>query len=206
VISGTKSGFRPPPRASAIGLWLVLASLGMLFLSSMLLYALMRLHVFGKASDLPIEMPALAWASTAVLLAASFTIHRAAVSISNERLAACLKFLRITSALAVLFLVIQTPCMWQVLQKHRVIEEKIMATRQTGQISPVTLYGLVFVLILLHALHVLGGIVALAVVTLRASRRVYDHENYMGIQFVARYWHFLDIVWLTMFGMFLALG
>ena len=178
----------------------------MLFISSMLLYTLMRLHVFGRASDQPIEIPALAWASTVVLLAASFTIHRAAVSISNERLSACLKFLHITSALAVLFLVIQTPCMWQVLQKHRVIEEHIMATRETGQISPVTLYGLVFILILLHALHVIGGIIALAIVTFRASRQAYDHENNMGVQFVARYWHFLDIVWLAMFGMFLFLG
>ena len=178
----------------------------MLFFSSMLLYVLMRLHVFGRASDQPIEMPILAWGSTVVLLAASFTIHRAAVSISNERLASCLKFLHLTSILAVLFLVIQTPCMWQILQKHRAVEEQIMATRETGQYTPVTLYGLVFVLILLHALHILGGIIALALVTFRASRQTYDHENYMGIQFVARYWHFLDVVWLTMFGMFLILG
>jgi cytochrome c oxidase subunit 3 len=53
---------------------------------------------------------------------------------------------------------------------------------------------------------VLGGIVALAIVTWRTKRQRYDHENYMGVQFAARYWHFLDIVWLAMFTMFLVMG
>ncbi|MGA2443787.1 MAG: hypothetical protein ABSH08_22765, partial [Tepidisphaeraceae bacterium] len=92
VINGTKSGFRVPPRASAIGLWLVLAALGMLFASSMLMYVLMRLHFFGKISDEPIQMPGLAWGSTAVLLAGSFTAHRAVAAIRLERLAICLKY------------------------------------------------------------------------------------------------------------------
>ena len=49
VTNGAKTGFRPPPRASAIGLWLVLASLSMLFISSMLMYVLMRLHVIPES-------------------------------------------------------------------------------------------------------------------------------------------------------------
>ena len=34
----------------------------------MLLYVLMRLHVFGRTSDVPIEIPKAAWASTAIIL------------------------------------------------------------------------------------------------------------------------------------------
>ena len=75
-----------------------------------------------------------------------------------------------------------------------------------GQFAPVSMYGLVFFLILVHALHVVGGIVALAIVTLRTRRQMYDHESYMGVQFAARYWHFLDIVWIAMFTMFLVMG
>src|ERR1700722_9156420 len=96
VMNGSKSGFRAPPRASAIGMWLFLAALGMLFISSMWLYVLMRLHFFGRISNDPIHMPTLAWGSTAVLLTGSFTIHRAVVAIRRERLATCLKFLYIT--------------------------------------------------------------------------------------------------------------
>jgi heme/copper-type cytochrome/quinol oxidase subunit 3 len=206
VANGTKPGFRVPPRASAIGLWLVLAALGMLFASSMLMYVLMRLHFFGKIADVPIHMPAWAWGSTAVLLAGSFTIHRAVAAIRRERLAKCLQYLYLTSAIAVLFLAVQSPCMAQVLQQHRAVRARAVVAAAPGQSVHVSMYGLVFFLIVVHALHVLGGIVALALVTWRTKRQKYDHENYLGVQFAARYWHFLDIVWLAMFTMFLALG
>jgi heme/copper-type cytochrome/quinol oxidase subunit 3 len=189
-----------------IGLWLVLAALGMLFVSSMLLYILMRSHVFGHTSDEPIKMPMVAWGSTAVLLAGSFTAHRAVIAIRRERLGTCLKFLYITLALAVLFLIVQSPCMAEVLIQHRQLVTAAEANQVPGQNVRVSLYGLVFILILLHALHVLGGIIALTVVSWRARRQVYDHENYMGVQFAARYWHFLDIVWISMFTMFLVMG
>lgn len=205
-MSGTKIEFRAPRRASTIGLWLFLAALAMLFISSMWLYVLMRLGVFGRISKEPIHMPSLAWGSTAVLLVGSFTIHRAVAAIRRERLAICLKFLYITCALAVLFLAVQTPCMAQVLEAHREIAEEAAAGKGPGEFAPVSMYGLVFFLILVHALHVVGGIVALTIVTLRARRRMYDHENYMGVQFAARYWHFLDVVWIGMFTMFLVMG
>jgi cytochrome c oxidase subunit 3 len=206
VINQSKSEFRPPPRASAIGMWLVLATLGMLFVSSMLLYVLMRLHVFGRTSDAPIEIPKAAWASTAIILLGSVTIHRSIAAIRFDKRERCVKWLYVTSAIAVLFLIVQSPTMWWILSEHRAIAQKLMAEQIPGQIAPVPLYGLVFVLILLHAAHVVGGVIALGVVTARARRGVYDHENYMGVQFAARYWHFLDIVWISMFTMFLALG
>ena len=187
-------------------MWLVLATLSMLFISSMLLYTLMRLHVFGHISDQPIQIPPEAWGSTAVILLGSFTIHKAIGAIRFDKRDLCVKWLYITSGVALLFLIVQSPCMWQILSEHRAIAQKTMAEQIPGTISPVPLYGLVFVLIVLHAAHVVGGVIALGVVTTRAKRGVYDHENYMGVQFAARYWHFLDVVWLTMFTMFLVLG
>jgi heme/copper-type cytochrome/quinol oxidase subunit 3 len=178
----------------------------MLFVSSMWLYILMRLHVFGRTTNEPIHMPLIAWGSTVVLLAGSFTAHRAVTAIRRERLGICLKYLYVTSALAVMFLIVQSPCMAQVLGEHRHLAAVAEVNKYPGQFAPVSLYGLVFVLILLHALHVLGGIVALGIVTWRARGHKYDHENYLGVQFAARYWHFLDIVWVAMFTMFLVLG
>jgi cytochrome c oxidase subunit III len=201
-----KSGFRPPPRASAIGLWLFLAALAMLFIASMWLYILMRLHFFGRISDAEIHLPYLTWLSTIVLLSGSFTIHQAVAAIRREKLQLCLKFLYVTCAIAVLFLAVQTPCMATILQEHEALSAQSSAGKGPGEFAPVSAYGLVFVLILVHALHVLGGIVALALVTARTRAGKYDHENFLGVQFAARYWHFLDIVWLGMFTMFLALG
>ena len=63
-----------------------------------------------------------------------------------------------------------------------------------------------FVLVLLHALHVLGGMVVLIRVVVRGRNGVYDHEHYQPIRHTAMYWHFLDFVWLVMFFTFLATG
>jgi heme/copper-type cytochrome/quinol oxidase subunit 3 len=68
------------------------------------------------------------------------------------------------------------------------------------------MFGLAFCLILLHAAHVIGGVVALWVVTVKAMKDRYDHENYQGVRHAAVYWHFLDIVWVAMLAVFLIMG
>ncbi len=66
------------------------------------------------------------------------------------------------------------------------------------------LEGLFFVLILLHALHFVAGMVALTLVTRRGLAGRYDHEYHAGVKLCARYWRFLDVVWIALFGTFLA--
>ena len=68
------------------------------------------------------------------------------------------------------------------------------------------LYKLLFILVLLHAAHVAGGVIYFAAVTRRALDGYNDHEYYTGVRNAAMYWHFLDVVWLCMFGTFLYLG
>lgn len=58
--------------------------------------------------------------------------------------------------------------------------------------------GMVVVLAILHALHVAGGIVALGIVAIRSLQGKYDHERHWPVDFAAQYWHFLDLVWLSM--------
>ena len=56
-----------------------------------------------------------------------------------------------------------------------------------------------FMLILLHALHVVGGIIYLIMVQVGAVSGLYDHESHAPVKHAAIYWHFLDIVWILMF-------
>ena len=69
-----------------------------------------------------------------------------------------------------------------------------------GQVG---LDGLLFMLILLHALHFVGGMVALTIVTVRSLAGRYDHEYHGGVKLCAVYWRFLDVVWIALFGSFL---
>ncbi|MDQ3331760.1 MAG: cytochrome c oxidase subunit 3, partial [Planctomycetota bacterium] len=65
------------------------------------------------------------------------------------------------------------------------------------------LEGLLFVLILLHALHFVAGMIALTIVTRRGLAGRYDHEYHGGVRLCALYWRFLDVVWIALFGTFL---
>jgi heme/copper-type cytochrome/quinol oxidase subunit 3 len=182
------------PYTATIGMWLFLASLTMLFGATMLGYLFIRLR--GPASPVlhTIHFPPLLWVSTVAILAGSYTIQRALQAVRLERQALMQRYLLLTCVLAVVFVAIQVPSLAALLSQHR-----------SSSPQGLRLYGLVFVLILLHALHVLGGIIGLIVTTVHARQGRYDHENFAGVKHAAMYWHFLDGVWLVMYlGMFFA--
>lgn len=184
-----------PPGTSTLGMWLFLIALFMLFAAVMVAYLVIRLYGHKSPPLHQIHFPNLLWVSTAMVVAVSFALARSLRSLRAERQAEFRKWLGVSFVLACGFIVVQTPAMVGLIREHR-------RANQTG----LFLYGLVFFLILVHALHVLGGIVALVRTAQMARRGVYDHEHYQPVRHTAMYWHFLDLVWLAMFFTFLATG
>lgn len=181
-----------PARAHTIGMVLFLISLGMLFAASIVGYVIIRI-TSRNAPDLnTLHIPPLMWVSTALILLSSFTIHRALISIRRERKDRLTFWLLLTAGLSVAFVAVQVPALLDLLSQHRLV-----------QVTGMHLYGLIFFLILVHALHVIGGLIALTGVTIQSLRHAYDHEKHAGVRFTSMYWHFLDIVWIIMFGVFL---
>ncbi len=169
-------------------MWLFIAALGMLFASSMLGYLVIRFTSSQAPHAGTLHLPAILWLSTATILAASLTIHRALAAVRVEQQSIFRRNLIYTLSLAVAFICIQTPALIALLRAH--------AQRQPAGPS---LYGLLFFLILLHAAHVVGGVVMLGLIAVGAFRGRFDHEDYQAVRNTALYWHFLDIVWLAMF-------
>lgn len=212
-----------PRRANTIGMWLFLASLGMLFLASMLGYALIRINNSELAYG-SVKLPVTLWVSTVLMLAGSVSIHQALLAIRRERHDAFKTWLTATIVFAALFCIVQTPAMIKLWQEQGRMLDQWSQQRATEVATPlpapreysrdevisgtrsVPFYGLVMVLILIHALHVVGGIVSLGLVVRNAARGKYDHENYAGVQNCVLYWHFLDIVWIVMFTVVAAFG
>jgi heme/copper-type cytochrome/quinol oxidase subunit 3 len=180
-------GFARPARMGTFGMWLFLAALGMLFAASMVAYIAIRTGPQGAARG-TIHLPPSLWLSTVLIILSSFTIHHAVHAIRLERHRPFRIYLLATLILAVGFVAVQTPALINLLKQHRVFE---------GMKAP--LYGLIFFLVLLHALHVLGGIVGIVRVNIGAAQSRYDHEHCYGVRHAAMYWHFLDGVWLVMF-------
>lgn len=59
--------------------------------------------------------------------------------------------------------------------------------------------GFLYVLTLMHMLHLFGGMIAILVTIIKSKRNLYSIENYLGLQLASTYWHFLTILWLVLF-------
>jgi len=214
-----------PRRTHTIGMTLFLISLSILFGASLLGYVFIRVYS-GNVKSGSIHLPKELWVSTVMMLAASYTMHRALVAIRRERQPLFRLFMSATLVLATCFVMIQTPAMAQLYHENQAAQKKWndqqLAQQQNPQVikpnpeinvdetipSPrsIPFYALVMVLILIHALHVIGGMIALGIVSYNGYHNRYDHENYVGVQNCVAYWHFLDIVWIIMFAVIGAFG
>jgi len=170
---------------------LILISLGMLFAASLLGYVLIRTRG-GKSPALgAINVPWGLCFSTLLVLAGSVTMHFAVRDVHREKLAELRQWLLATLCIAVVFLVLQAIFLHELLALAQNLDQ--------------SLYKLISFMILVHALHVVGGVVSLSLVYAGARQGRYDHEHFFPVRNAALYWHFLDGVWLTMFTIFLVL-
>jgi len=51
-----------------------------------------------------------------------------------------------------------------------------------------------------HGAHVLGGLILLILILYRASRGQFSSRHHVGVAAVTLYWHFVDVVWIFLFG------
>jgi cytochrome c oxidase subunit 3 len=167
-----------------------LASLLVFFVASILLYSI---YAWARRDDpqsgVPLPMSFLA--STVLLIAISGLVHLSTRTVRRDKSTATFLLLSASGLAAIIFMVIQLHAMDQLLGGRAL-------KAGTGH----GVAGMVVVLAFLHALHVAGGIIALAIVSPRSLMGKYDHERHWPIDFSAQYWHFLDLVWLCMLAAF----
>ncbi|HZI52249.1 MAG TPA: cytochrome c oxidase subunit 3, partial [Chitinophagaceae bacterium] len=63
-----------------------------------------------------------------------------------------------------------------------------------------------YVIFGLHALHVVGGIIALIVLFARAFLGNVKSYSSVPVEVAATYWHFVDILWLYLLIFFIVIG
>ena len=56
-----------------------------------------------------------------------------------------------------------------------------------------------FVLLGTHGLHIISGLVWLAIIMVFVARRGLTHSNVRKLALLSLFWHFLDIVWIFIF-------
>ena len=175
-----------------LGLVIFLVSLAVLFTASLVGYLFTRLAMPAGSVHLPLGL----WLSTVVLLLAGFSIHKTQRCLLDRQFDRGRRWLNATFGLSLAFLIIQAPCVLLLLKSHWLV----LNQDNFGG------YGLVLALIAIHALHVIGGMVPLAWQTYRAHYHNLSAAQASSLRSCALYWHFLDVVWLLMFALFLFTG
>jgi cytochrome c oxidase subunit III len=184
----------PQTRRWLMGLYFFLASLAVLFLSAILAMLLVRSSDLRPEPPLPVNVPASLWVSAVFLVVISLGLDRAVAALRRERQTQ-FRLAIVAVWLAVLgFLWLQFAGLTELLERHN----------QSPARDPRS-YGLVYAIVMLHAVHVVGGLPPLAIVTWRGFRGRYDHEWNTGPRACAIYWHFLGLVWLALLGTFACL-
>lgn len=178
-----------PHQRREFGMYLFVASLSAFFVASLIAYATIRVYFHQGVN--PLHLPVTVVFSTIALLSGSYCLHKSLRAVQKQSLEAFQRYLVVSLAFGGLFCILQTVGILQLLLSHW--------ASPVGQARP---YGLVFVLILLHALHFVGGLGFLAYVAGEGLRGRYDHEYHSGVKLAAIYWRFLDVVWLLMIGVF----
>ncbi|HMP78322.1 MAG TPA: hypothetical protein PKD54_02610 [Pirellulaceae bacterium] len=172
--------------------WTLLAMFGSFFIATILVYIILRTQVFLPIRQVyePLVLPFVFWPSSALLIATSLFLERAIWLIRRERVAQFQRWLWFAAIAAFGF------CVLHPLGIHDLI------TQHQGSLRSHKFYGFSSVLIIVHALHVLGGMAYLGFVIVQSYRGKYDHERHWAVNHCAGYWHFLDIVWLVMVATF----
>ncbi len=187
--TGARNGGRDeavPIETGRLGMRLLVLALSMLFGASILAYAVIRSRAaVWPPAGMP-RLPDTLWVSTLVILASSVTMESARRAARAGRGRGLRTGMLLTTLLGVLFLASQTLNWFALVAAHLT--------------AKANLYGFTFYILTgLHAAHVVGGLIPLAVVTARAFRGRYSAEFHPGVEYCAIYWHFLDVVWVVMF-------
>jgi cytochrome c oxidase subunit III len=172
----------------ALGLYWLLASLGLLFLTTLISIWAVRGKAETWQEGLP-SMPKTIWLSTLVLVALSWLSERSVKHLRTDRAADCRQDLQRAFPLAVAFLGLQC---WNWYQMYAL-----------GLAPDSGMYAFsFFVLTWLHAAHVIGGVIFHWMTLSRASSAPANHSTW--VRHNALYWHFLGLTWifilLTLYG------
>ncbi len=168
--------------SSKILLWIAMAGMVMLFAGLTSAYVVRK----AEGNWVEFQLPKMFTISTIVIILSSFSIQYALHCVKKNMFSNAKIATLITLGLGLAFIFTQFFA-WTVLVDNQIYF--------VGNPSGSFLY----VLSGLHLAHLVGGIFALIVVSIKTLMEKYTTNDYLGMQLFAIYWHFLDILWVYLF-------
>jgi cytochrome c oxidase subunit 3 len=168
------------------GVIVLMVSMTVLFTATIIAYVWTRVvNPVWKTPDMP-ELPLGLFASTAMIVGMSASMHRAMHDVRRNRTDSLQRDLWLALAFGVGFITGQI-FNWRTMEPG-------MHANVPHPLYPFTFYMLTG----LHAAHVVGGFIPLGIVIARANKRLYTSSEHEGVRLVRQYWDFLGVVWLVL--------
>lgn len=167
-------------------LWLFVVSIVMLFAAMTSAYLVRR----AEGNWLEFEIPSIFWYSTVVLLISSASMHWAYRAAKKDDFGVLRTAISITFAFGLAFLVMQF-LGW----KDLVAQNVFFVGNPSG--------SFLYVFTGLHAFHLISGLFVILFALRAAFQQKIHAKNLTQIEICATYWHFLDILWVYLFGFLL---
>jgi cytochrome c oxidase subunit III len=167
-------------------LWVAIGSIIMMFAGLTSAYIVKREQPGWTSYTTPIAF----YYSSAVMLISSLTIFLAGKSFRERRMVRYKKMVLATTILGLVFILLQ----WLGF-RHLWVTGTTLHGSGAGQFF--------YIIAGLHAAHVLGGIIALLTLYVRARNARIRSYNVVPVDVVSTYWHFVDLLWIYLFIFFL---
>jgi cytochrome c oxidase subunit 3 len=169
-----------------IGMWVSLASILMMFT------ALTSAYIVRAASSTdwqPLSVPRVLWLSTALIVISSVTLETARRKL-KENFSGHRLWLLTSAALGFAFLFSQLFAWRQLVQQGIYVSSNPHSS-------------FFYLLTATHGVHLVGGLIALLIISLRArvlaTNQLAVAKRQAATDAMAIYWHFLDLLWIYLF-------
>ncbi|MEO8415682.1 MAG: cytochrome c oxidase subunit 3 [Ginsengibacter sp.] len=160
-------------------LWIGLASIVMMFTGLTSAYIVKR----NMANWITFDLPGIFYYSTAVIIISSLTVILSRNYFRQREMKQYRLWLAITLALGVAFVLMQYIGFTQLWHSG------VTLTRNVS-------FSFLYIIVGLHALHVIGGVLALAILLVKAYSIRRKNYSAVPIELMGTYWHFVDLLWI----------
>jgi cytochrome c oxidase subunit III len=193
--------------ANTLGMWIFLVTEVMFFGGLFLVYIIYRAaypQEFAEGSHhLDIY---LGTTNTIVLLCSSLTMALAVRSVQLGQRRAAVIFLLLTLLLGSTFLGIKGLEYYHKYEEHLLPGSGFMYEGEANPHHAQLFFILYFVMTGFHALHMIIGAGVIIYFMIRIWQRAFPPENYVPVEMLGLYWHFVDIVWVFLFPLLYLIG
>ena len=185
---------------SKLGIWLFIFTELLFFGGLFITYAVYRqrnpvaFHLAGEQLDVLIGT-----INTVILLISSMTIAMATTAIQKKDKRTTLILIWVTLILALVFLV-NKYFEWSAKIDHGIWPGSPLL-EELGR-GDTLFFGLYFFMTGLHALHIIIGMVLIAVILVRVRKNKITFDNFQLLENGGLYWHLVDLIWIFLFPLF----